>query len=231
MKYPAWFFLVLSLLGVGYSLPTMDQYDAEEKPKAVLIKLPKPRTQSKTLLEEALAKRRTVREYRKEPLTLSDLSALLWSARGVRDSFDPGPSPQGEVLYPLELYLVSGSVFDLPRGVYKYRLENNELIKVVDGDKRQELSRAAFHQSWVRSGAVVIVIVAVYDRVWPRYGDRSMRYVSMEAGHVAEGVQLEAVSLGLGTVVVGAFDDAGVKTTVSLEGDEEPLCLIPVGKV
>ena len=56
------------------------------------------------------------------------------------------------------------------------------------------------------------------------------RYVHMEVGHAAQNVHLQAAALELRTVVVGAFDDANVKRVLALSANEEPLCLMPVGK-
>ena len=49
----------------------------------------------------------------------------------------------------------------------------------------------------------------------------------MEAGHVAQNLLLQAVALGLGAVLVGAFE---VKWVLNLSRDEVPLYLIPIGK-
>jgi len=53
----------------------------------------------------------------------------------------------------------------------------------------------------------------------------------MEVGHAARNVHWQAVSLGLGTVVVGAFDDGGVERLLRMQNDERALCIMPVGRV
>jgi len=77
---------------------------------------------------------------------------------------------------------------------------------------------------------VTIVLAAVFERTARRYRQRAERYVLMEVGHAAQNVHLQAVALDLGTVVVGAFDDAEVKQVLSLAANEEPLCLMPIGR-
>ena len=85
-------------------------------------------------------------------------------------------------------------------------------------------------QAWLADAPVTIAIAAVYGRTVSKYGQRAERYVHMEVGHAAQNVHLQAVALDLGTVVVGAFDDAEVKRVLTLAANEQPLCLLPVGR-
>jgi SagB-type dehydrogenase family enzyme len=77
---------------------------------------------------------------------------------------------------------------------------------------------------------VSIVIAAVYSRVTLKYSNRGEQYVHMEAGHAAQNICLQAVALGAGTVVIGAFDDNAVQRVMKMEKDEEPLYIMPVVK-
>lgn len=194
------------------------------------IELPEPRHDSDVSIEEALLGRRSVREYTGEPLTLQDVSQLLWAAQGITDprGFRTAPSAGGT--YPLEVYVVVGNVESLAEGVYKYNPSEHEIIKILDGDKREELSAAALEQVWVKEGAIDIVIVAVYGRTTEKYGDRGIKYVHMEAGHAAQNLCLQATALNLGTVTVGAFYDEQVKGLLNMPENEQPLYVMPVGK-
>lgn len=197
-----------------------------------MIKLPKPNYESKTSVEKALLERRSARDYKDTALQLSEISQLLWSAQGItekRNSFRTAPS--AGATYPLFVYVVSGKVNDLPCGIYKYNPERHELLKIMEGDKRAELCSAAFGQSSVGNAPAVLVFSAVYERTTARYGERGTRYVHMEVGHAGQNVHLQAVTLGLGTVVIGAFDDKQVKRVINLPKEEKPLYLMPVGKV
>ncbi len=193
------------------------------------VELPEPRHDSEFSLERAISKRRSIRAYQDEPLTLSEVSQLLWAAQGITDPRGFRTAPSAGALYPIELYLVVGNVEGLEKGVYKYDPHRHKLLKVADGDRRAELAGAALGQRWVREGAIDLVITAVYGRTTWRYGDRGIRYVQMEAGHVAQNVHLQATCLGLGTVPVGAFYDDEVKEILGLE--EDPLYIMPVGRV
>jgi len=121
-------------------------------------------------------------------------------------------------------------VENLAPGVYKYEPADEKLTHVKDGDVRASLSAAALGQSCVRTGAIDIVIAAVYARTTGKYGSRGERYVHIEVGHAAQNICLQAPALGLGLVTIGAFQDNLVKTIVGMAADETPLYIIPVGR-
>ena len=194
------------------------------------IQLPEPRLKSEVSLEEALLKRRSIRQYANLPLTLEDVSQLLWAAQGITTEWGGRTAPSAGALYPLEVYLAVGNVENLAAGVYKYKPERHELVKVRDDDVREELAKAALSQSWVMEGAIDIVIAAVYERTTKKYGDRGVRYIHMEAGHAAQNIYLQATALDLGTVTIGAFYDDRVKDILGMPRNETPLYMIPVGK-
>jgi SagB-type dehydrogenase family enzyme len=194
------------------------------------IALPEPAYDSDTSVEKALLERRSVRTYKEGFLTLSELGQLLWAAQGITDPTGKRTAPSAGALYPLEIYIVVGQVEGLGPAIYKYRPESHALTKMTDGDQRKALSRAAVDQEYVSQGAIDIVITAVYERVTGKYGERGVRYTHLEAGHAAQNVCLEVVSLGLGAVTIGAFDDDEVRKILSAPDDEEPLYIIPVGR-
>ena len=208
------------------------------------IKLPEPIYKSNVSVEEALSKRRSIRTYSGEYLTIEEVSQLLWAAQGITSPRGGRTAPSAGALYPLELYLVVGYVECFDKGVYKYKPEGHELEKVLDGDKGGELAKAAIgpNQEHVRDAAINIVFTAVYERTTAKYKTpvyeertgasylRGIRYVHMEAGHAAQNVYLQAVSLDLGTFVIGAFIDDKVKEIVNAEEQEDPLYILPVGR-
>lgn len=193
------------------------------------IKLPRPRLKSEISIEEALHKRRSVRDFKKETLPLATIAQLLWAAQGITGNEGLRTAPSAGALYPLEVYLVSGAVEELPAGVYHYNPSGHRLKRVATGDKRKLLAAATGGQSAVSQGAAALVFTAVYERTSGKYGERATRYVHMEAGHAAQNVYLQAAALTTGTVVIGAFSDLLVKQVLSLPRGEEPLYLMPVG--
>ena len=194
------------------------------------ISLPDPIPESAFSLEESLKARRSVREYSQIPLRLEEVSQLLWSAQGITADFGGRTAPSAGALYPLEVYLAAGNVEKLSPGVYIYKPRGHEIELLKNQDVREELSGAAVGQLSVRNGAVSIVISAVYERTTIKYGDRGVRYVHIETGHAAQNVCLQATSLNLGAVTIGAFNDKQVKDILGMPENEDPLYIIPVGK-
>jgi len=216
------FVLILSSLNAEEKIILMSTFD--------VIKLPDPVYDSNTSIERALLVRRSIREYKDEPLTLMEISQLLWAAQGCTDKRGYRTAPSAGALYPLELYIIAGNVIDLPEGIYRYKTCDHELERILEGDKRIELSRAALGQSSVRNCAAIIVISALYEKTTIKYGERGVKYVHIEVGHAAQNVYLQAISLNLGTVFIGAFYDNEVKKIIKMKENEVPLGIMPIGK-
>ena len=196
----------------------------------MMIKLPKPEYNSDVSFEESLVKRRSVRDYTGEPITIKEVSQLLWAAQGTTSDRGFRTAPSAGALYPLEVYLIVGNVQDLAPGIYHYKPKKHKLVMIADKDVRQLLADAALGQSSVRNGAIDLVFTTVYQRITRKYGDRGIKYVHMEIGHAAQNVCLQATALGLGVVTIGAFNYQKVSKILSLPKNEEPLYIIPIGK-
>lgn len=189
-----------------------------------LVALPRPQRSAGMSLTEALARRRSVREFSSQALTQDELGQLLWAAQGITSDDGRRTAPSAGALYPLEIYVVT------PSGVHHYNPHGHRLERRSGGDLRPALERAALGQAFVSSAAAVFVIAADYGRTASKYGsDRSPRYVHLEAGHVAQNLLLQAVALGLGGVPVGAFDDEQARKALSLPSAEQPVYLLAVG--
>ena len=208
------------------------QDNREETSLQNIIQLPQPNLKSNTSIEEALYKRRSIRDYSNGQLSLSKVSQILWAAQGITDKAEGlRTAPSAGALYPLEIYLVAANVKDLNPGIYKYSPQNHSLQKISEGDKRIEISDASLKQESITSASAIVVITAIYERTSVKYGKRTERYVDMEVGHVGQNIYLQAVSLGLGTVMMGAFEDDALKKVLELPDNEHPLALYPLGKI
>lgn len=194
------------------------------------IPLPPPTLDGELTVEEALQRRRSVREFGGGRLGLQEPGQLLWAAQGLTDRSGYRTAPSAGALYPLELYVVIGDVESLRPGVYRYEPGQHALRMTQDGDRRRQLRTAALDQGYIGRAAAVLVISAVYTRTASKYGERASRYVHMESGHAAQNVYLQATARDLATVLVGAFQDRQVQEALGLPSDHEPLGLMPVGR-
>jgi len=199
--------------------------------KERMFKLPPPNKKGPLSFEEALIKRKTVRSFRPDPLKLEELSQLVWSTNGLVDPYGRRVIPSAGALYPLEIYVAVGErgVEGLGKGVYWYLPEEHALKLLKPEDVRRELSEASLWQTWMAQAPVMVVLAAEYARTTSKYRERGYRYVLMEIGHSAQNLFLQAVSLGLGAGIVGAFYDEEVKRILSLPMNHDPLLLMPVG--
>lgn len=191
------------------------------------IRLPKPKEKGSVSIEEALNQRKSVRDYKKASMSLEEVSQLLWAGSGK--NLYRRTAPSAGATYPLEIYLIAGEVEGLEPGIYRYSIPRHSLEKTREQDVRKALCRAALEQRMIERAPVSIIISADYGRTTGHYGQRGVRYVHMEVGHVGQNVSLQALAMSMGTVMIGAFDDQRVREI--LEIDEEPLYIIPVGKV
>jgi SagB-type dehydrogenase family enzyme len=190
------------------------------------------RTSGAISVEEALARRRSIREYADEPLTIDQVMQLLWAAQGITNAqygFRTAPSAGGT--YPLEIYLVTkpSGVVGVEAGIYRYEPRSHTLINVIRGDFSGQLMAAALDQEWVGAAPINFVITTIAERTTSKYGERGVRYVWQETGHAAQNIYLQAVALGLGNVVVGGFHDAEVQRILGLSDFEKPAYVIPIG--
>ena len=197
-----------------------------------VIKLPTPQTKGVMSLEEAIARRRSVRNFRNQTLSLSQLSQILWGAQGITEpGYGLRTVPSAGATYPLELFVLIGrsGVDGMEAGLYHYEVLTHSLRQIKTEDQRAALAAAALGQRPISQAPVTLIIGAVYQRTGQHYGQRAERYVAMEAGHIGQNVHLEAVALGLATVMVGAFDDKRVASVLGLDKSIEPLYIMPLG--
>ncbi len=187
------------------------------------IKLPEPlKTNEK--IEVCIEKRRSIRRFKKDTLSMQEISTLLWATQGITEKKrEFRTAPSAGATYPLEVYLLKHD------GFFRYIPSRHSLVKISDKDMRKELCKACLGQSYVEEAPIDIVITAIPERTTRYYGERGIRYVWIEVGHAAQNLHLEAVALGLGSVPIGAFHDEEIKNLMKLKENEIPCYVIPVG--
>jgi SagB-type dehydrogenase family enzyme len=194
------------------------------------VVLPAPVFEGQMSLGTALSRRRSLREFNTEALSLVEISQLLWAAQGVTNNEGHRTSPSAGALYPLEMYLAVGNVEGLEKGVYHYQPDKHAILRIASDDQRLALAKAALSQDWMAEAPLIIILAAVYERTNVKYGERAMRYVYMEVGAASQNLSLQAEALGLGTVMVGAFYEIKIQSILELPEEVIPLCLMPVSK-
>ena len=196
--------------------------------------MPPPAERFGPPLSEAIARRRSVREYADRRMTLEEVSSLLHSSAGITDRRDPTLAfravPSSGALYPIELYLVIFEVAGLEPGVYHYDVQGHRLELLRPGEFRGEVFQAAVSQEMIWGASLVLVPTAIFARVQWKYLDRSYRYALLEAGHLGQNVYLAATALGLGPCGIGAYFDDDLNRLLGVDGyDEAVVYLMAVG--
>ena len=216
--------VLFASLGMHFQ-PCMELRSAqaqEADPKAA-IDLPPPVFDGPISLEKAMKERRSVRVYKDEPLSLADISQILWAAQGITETKRGlRTAPSARALYPLNLYLLVGKVDGLPVGLYRYLPQGHKIFKVHGGDKKAEL-HAAVGQATIRDAAAVIVVTGMSRA-------SNARWIYLEGGHAAQNILLQAHSRKIGAVVMGGFRDEDVRKVLNVPESEQPVYIIPMGR-
>jgi SagB-type dehydrogenase family enzyme len=197
---------------------------------AHVLELPGPKLDGGISVERALAMRRSVRRFGHEAIESAQLGQLLWAAQGVTDADGSRTAPSAGGLHPLKTYVIVERVESLDPGLYSYLPQGHRLRALGDDCLLPDLVALTWEQDWMSGAAAVIALTADDSAVMERYGPRARRYVEIEAGHALQNAHLEATALGLGSVIVGAYDDFELARRLGCERRERPLCLLVVGR-
>jgi len=189
-----------------------------------VIQLTEPNLAGNISLEKALAERRSVREFSKKKLTYTQIGQLAWAGQGITDTnrgFRTAPSVGA--IYPLILYIATDE------GIFTYNPREHALQQFVQGSISNQLAEAAFGQNAIADAPCNIIIAGSVRKLVMKYQNAARRYMLLEAGHVAQNILLESVSLDLGAVPIGVFNLDAVRQICRMQRDVEPLYIIPVG--
>ena len=211
----------------AYGPISSDQPSLDKRPKPLpspIISLPQPRIDIGPNLWQVLLKRRSIRDYSPIPLSLEELSNLLWATQGITDqSFSSWyrTAPSAGALHPIDTYLVVNRVEGLEAGIYFLHVRDFSLKRKSQGDFSRQIAHAALDQDIAREAAVVFVWVAVIHRSRQKYRQRAYRYIYLDSGHIGQNLYLAATAMGLGCCGIAAFFDDEVNALVEVDGLEE----------
>jgi SagB-type dehydrogenase family enzyme len=202
------------------------------------VKLPPPELELKLALAEALSRRCTARDLMPGAVALHELSTILYYAYGItrpnEGSNFPRPfrtAPSGGALYPLELFFHTTQVGEIDSGLYHYNPTRNGIRLLRQGDATACISEALVQSELPSTFSLLIFVTALFQRSVFKYGDRGYRFVLLEAGHVAQNINLAASGLGFGSVNIGGFFDHEVDDFLDLNGvTHSTIYLVGIGK-
>jgi SagB-type dehydrogenase family enzyme len=187
-------------------------------------------------LAEAIAGRRSRRTYSGDPLSLDELSFLLWASQGVRGPVSARHAyrtvPSAGCRHAFETYLACFRVSGLEKGIYRYLPLSHELVLVRQHDRLEHLTAgAALNQAFAGRSAVTFVWTVIPARMEWRYGLAAHKVIALDAGHVCQNLYLACEAVAAGTCAIAAYDQEAMDRLLEIDGDEEfTIYLAPVGK-
>ena len=211
-----------------------------EKPyrkDAVRVDLPPFGDIGKKDLFSAIGKRESHRSYGPDPLSMEELSFLLWATQGIRRKLDSGHAlrtvPSAGCRHALETYLCVLNVQGLDRGIYRYLpLEHQLLFEFDEEDLDRKIVQAVLCQPYPAEAAITFIWTAVPYRMEWRYGPAAHKVIALDAGHVCQNLYLACEAIGAGTCAIAAYDQEGIDQLLRIDGEEEfTIYLAPVGKL
>ncbi|RPI19860.1 MAG: SagB/ThcOx family dehydrogenase [Ignavibacteriae bacterium] len=187
-------------------------------------------------LRNTIEQRRSIRTYSDIPLTINELSYLLWCTQGVKKNIRGIATlrnvPSAGARHAFETYLLINNVEGLLPGLYRYLALEHKLICVSgDAELADRISIACLDQNFIKASAVTFFWIAVPQRMNWRYGERGYRYLYLDAGHVCQNLYLCAETINCGTCAIAAYNDNELNNILELDGKEQfVIYLATVGK-
>jgi len=188
-------------------------------------------------LEQAIARRRSRRTFTAPPLTLDELSFLLWATQGLRETSSTTRNfrtvPSAGCRHALETYVAALRIEGLDKAIFRFLPHAHALVEEARSERLEaELAAATFGQRFCGAGAVTFVWTAIPARMEWRYAEASYKVIALDAGHVCQNLYLACEAIGAGTCAVAAYDQEGMDRMLGVDGkDEFTVYLAPVGKV
>jgi len=171
--------------------------------------------------------RESRRQYTEEKLSLVELSYLLWATQGVKTineakTFTRRNVPSAGARHPFETFLLINQVQGLAQGLYRYlALEHKLLLLDASADINQKITGACLKQKHIQTSAVTFCWVADIARTYWRYGERSFRYILLDAGHVCQNLYLAAETIQCGVCAIAAYDDDLINAALGVDGTHQ----------
>lgn len=202
-----------------------------------VVELPPPVSPTMSLAEAVLA-RHTAHGLRPTEVSLAMLSTLLTFSYGVTRDNENTPFsrpfrtvPSAGALFPLELYFQTRAVDQLTVGLYHFNAMRGNLRRLRNDDLTDDIASAMAQSDVAFDASILLFITAAFERTTFKYGDRGYRFALLEAGHVAQNLDLTATALGLGAMNIGGFYDRDLDAVLGLDGvTQSTLYMVAIGE-
>jgi SagB-type dehydrogenase family enzyme len=184
----------------------------------------------------AIENRESIRNYHNTPLSLEELSYLLWCTQGIKWVLDDSTFrtvPSAGARHAIDTYLYVKNVNGLHAGIYRFLALDHSLGLISDNDGLSDrVNKAGLEQRCIQEAAVCFIWVANSYRMTWRYGERGFRDIFLDAGHICQNLYLSSQAIGCGVCAIGAFKDDEMNTLLSLDGEKKfTLYMATVGKI
>jgi SagB-type dehydrogenase family enzyme len=200
------------------------------------IQLPKNFDNSNMFIEDVMKSRRSVRDFSGNPLTINQLSKLLYFTYGITGSQPAGKdivqplraAPSAGALYPCEIYPVIFNIRDVEKGVYHYNVKDHLLEQLSPGDYWEKINYCVFKQEMLKIANLVFLVTAVFERNMWKYRERGYRYIFLDAGHLVQNAYLIAAAMEIGVCTVGGFLDDYLNDLLKIDGVHESVIYVAI---
>jgi SagB-type dehydrogenase family enzyme len=180
-------------------------------------------------LRRTVLKRRSIRKFGGGSVSFNNLANIIFNAYAItaKTILKPGIEqklravPSGGALFPLELYVASFKVDGLRPGIYHYNVEAHSLELVREGQFSEEFGRAVFYEDMFKDVSATFIITGRIRRSFIKYGERSYRFMMLEAGHLGQNICLTSFALELGCLMLGGFYDDDIDGIIGVDGVNE----------
>ena len=175
---------------------------------------------------EAILKRKSHRAYNGDPISLNELSYLLWATQGVHRVIRDGQTiirtvPSAGARHPFETYLFANYVEGLETGLYRYLAIEHKLLSIQIDEGLVDDVHEGIREQYVHDSAVVFIWTAIPYRSEWRYGSLAHKMIAQDSGHLCQNLYLACASIGIGTCAIGAYNQVAMDRVLGVDGEDE----------
>jgi SagB-type dehydrogenase family enzyme len=221
----------------GIAAPPIEKPHTADSYRIDLVPKNRCRNIASPDLISVIQNRRSHRNFKDTPLTVEDLSFLLWATQGITKVRDKTAAfrtvPSAGCRHAFETYLCILNVKGLETGIYRYLPMEHQLLLVTKNKHlSDDIVTATFYQSFIGKAPVTFIWTAIPYRMEWRYHLAAHKVIAIDAGHVCQNLYLASAVIGGGTCAVAAYHQEMLDQLLGVDGtDEFAIYLAAVGKI